>query len=173
MDPEIFIQDFERTDNTDDLHAILGRALIVATRFDSMCKQAAIHFGLKKEISAYFAIDDVARSIILENVADKHRTLGSRIQSLHLPNDVSTILDDARNARNVIAHELSEGLTGCLDVKINESDLVNRVYHLILLLAYGDFIISQVLCVLNNEPQPNAKFVSNYVDKVTRWVIEK
>ncbi|WP_454709536.1 hypothetical protein [Delftia acidovorans] len=166
------IQDFERTDNTDKIHAILGRALIVATRFDSMCKQAAVHIGVKEEIVFYLANDDAARSFIVQSVADKHRTLNLRIQSLLLPKDVSALLDDARKARNIIAHELSQGLTGCLDFKINEGDLIKRVGDLVSSLAYGDIIISQVISVLNNEPQPNADFLSSYVSNVTRWVVE-
>jgi len=173
MNPNIFIQEFERTDNTDKLHAILGRALIVATRFDSICKQAALHNGLKKEIGIYLVNDDEARSRVLQSVADKHRTLSLRIQSLLLPKDVSALLDDARKARNAIAHELSEGLTGCLDFKINEGELIKRVYDLVLSLAYGDVVISQVMSVLNNEPQPRADFLSSYVNNVTRWVIER
>ncbi len=37
MQPDIFLDDFEVTENTEELHSILGRSLVIATRFDSLC----------------------------------------------------------------------------------------------------------------------------------------
>ena len=49
MNPDIFLDDFERTEHSDALHGMLGRALIVATRFDAMCKAAALQVEFRKE----------------------------------------------------------------------------------------------------------------------------
>lgn len=37
MQSDIFLEDFEMTENTEKLHSILGRSLVVAIRFDSLC----------------------------------------------------------------------------------------------------------------------------------------
>ena len=37
MNPNIFLTDFEITEYSESIHSILGRSLIIATRFDSMC----------------------------------------------------------------------------------------------------------------------------------------
>ena len=171
MNPAIFIDDFERTGNTDELHAILGRALIVATRFDSLCKAAALHKDFA-ETPVLLASDD-DRSLLMKKVAEKHRSLSSSIRSLRLPKDVSVLLDDANAARNVVAHELTQGLTGCLDIKTDEKDLIHQVYDLVFELAYGDVIISHLISALNKDPIPNADFLSAYVERVTQWVVEK
>ena len=47
MGPEIFIDNFERTQHSDELHGVIGRALIMATRFDSICESAAMMIELK------------------------------------------------------------------------------------------------------------------------------
>lgn len=171
MNPAIFVDDFERTENTNELHAILGRALIVATRFDSMCKAAALHMALPN-VSFILASDD-ERLELLKTIAKKHRTLSSSIGSLKLPKDVLILLEDANAARNVVAHELAQGLTGCLDAKTNDENLIRRVYDVVFDLAYGDVVISYVISELNKDPLPNADFLSNYVERVARWVVER
>ena len=47
MSPDIFIDDFEITENTEELHAILGRSIIIATRFDNLCDHTAKFLQLK------------------------------------------------------------------------------------------------------------------------------
>ena len=37
MSPGIYLDDFEFSENTESLHAVIGRALIIATRFDNLC----------------------------------------------------------------------------------------------------------------------------------------
>jgi hypothetical protein len=169
----LLIDDFERTESTDELHAILGRALIVATRFDSMCKEAARHNGLYKVRPALYTGNDENLSLLLKEVAKKYTKLTSSIESLKLPKDISLLLGDAIAARNIIAHDLAQGLTGCLGIRTNGTDLIHRVYDLVFALAHGDIVISHVLSVLNEEPLPNAEILSAYVDKVTRWVIDR
>jgi hypothetical protein len=58
LDPDIFITDLTRTDNTDELHAVLGRALLIATRFDSLCEAAAIAFEIKVGFSVHVIIGE-------------------------------------------------------------------------------------------------------------------
>lgn len=171
MNPATFLDDFERTENTDELHAVLGRTLIVATRFDSMCKAAALHMKLAKVPS--LLAGDGERVFLLEKVAEKHRTLSSSIESLRLPKDVAILLQDANVARNVVAHELAQGLTGCLDIKINDEDLIRQIFDLAFDLAYGDLVISHVISMLNKDPVPNAGFLSTYAERVAKWVVER
>lgn len=43
----MFIEDFERTKSSDELFGIVSRALVIATRFDSMCKTLSQAIDLK------------------------------------------------------------------------------------------------------------------------------
>ena len=171
MNDDIFIGDFERTTNSDALHAILGRSLIVATRFDAMCKAAALQVYFRTVVIPI--TDDENRSMLLTKIAEKHRSLNSSINALELPKDTSVLLYDANAARNAVAHDLTKGLTGCLDIKIDEASFIQEVSELMFDLAYGDVVISHTISMLNGEASPRAEVVSNYVERVIRWVIEK
>lgn len=171
MLPTIFIDDFERTENSDALHAILGRSLIVATRFDALCKAAAILVDLRKETC--HMSEEAYKSNLLTKIAEKHRSLNSSINTIALPNDVSVLLRDANEARNAVAHDLTKGLLGCLDIKIDEASFIREVSELIFDLAYGDIVISRTLSILNGDMLPTADFISTYVDRVIKWVVER
>jgi hypothetical protein len=171
MNPDILINDFERTENSDALHAILGRALIVATRFDALCKAAALQVEFWKD--APILADDESRSILLTKIAEKHRSLNSSINTLEIPKDISVLLYDANVARNAVAHDLAKGLTGCLDTRMDEASFIQEVSELIFDLAYGDVVISHTIGVLNGETPPKSELLSSYVERVTRWVVER
>ena len=47
MNPDVFIDDFEITENSEELHAILGRCVIISTRFDNLCDHAAKFLEIK------------------------------------------------------------------------------------------------------------------------------
>ncbi|SEJ35698.1 hypothetical protein [Nitrosomonas eutropha] len=109
----------------------------------------------------------------MTEIADKHRTLSSSISALKLPKDISVLLNDANHARNAVAHDLAKGLTGSLDIKLDEVSFTQEVSELIFDLAYGDVIISSTISMLNGETLPRAEFLSEYVEQVMRWVVEK
>ena len=171
MNSDIFIDDFERTENSDALHAILGRALIIATRFDAMCKAAALHVNFRK--GAFPLTNDEDRSMLLTKIAEKYRSLNSSIKALELPKDISVLLYNANAARNAVAHDLTKCLTGCLDTKIDEASLIQEASELMFDLAYGDVVISHTISMLNGETSLSVEVVSNYVERVIRWVVEK
>ncbi|TBW06744.1 hypothetical protein E0E50_20100 [Azotobacter chroococcum subsp. isscasi] len=169
----MFITDFERTENTDELHAVLGRALIMATRFDSMCEAAAIALELKKgSISRVVMSDDEYDAYVL-TLSSKYRTLNGNINSIGLTEDISVVLHDARKARNILVHRLPRGLAGCLDTKKDDGELIREVSELMLDIAHGDIAISLIISLFNGEMTPRADFVSAYKDNIIRWVVER
>ena len=173
MDPDTFIDDFERTENSDDIQSIVGRALIIATRFDSMCEAAAIPIDIKKEAVSKSVMADGEFDAYASKIATKYRTLKTNIESIDLPSDISVILHDARVARNSVAHDLAKGLTGCMDKKIDEDRLTREISELITDIAYGDIAISLTISMFNHEPLPNEKFIASYKDKIVNWVVER
>jgi hypothetical protein len=170
MNPSIFIDDFERTEHSDALHGVLGRALVIATRFDGMCKAAALQIEFR---GATDLGDEEVRSLLLDKIAEKHRTLNSSIKALGLPKDVSILLHDANRARNVVAHDLAKGAYGCLDTKIDRASLIQEVSELMFDIAHGDVVVCQLIGKLNGEPSPRADVVSTYVERVIGWVVDE
>jgi hypothetical protein len=169
MNPNTFIDDFERTEHSDALYSILGRALAIGTRFDAMCKAAALHVQFKNSELR----DQKERSELFGKLAAKFRSLNLSIKDLGLPKDVAVLLEDANVARNSVAHDLAKGMTGCLDTRIDQATFVREVSDLIFEIAYGDVVISQIIAELNGEQLPNNEFLSTYVQQVVRWVVEE
>ncbi|MEX5505792.1 hypothetical protein Q1J61_18535 [Pseudomonas putida] len=124
LSPDVFIADFERNENSDELHGIFGRALIVATRFDSMCEAAAIMIKIKASLFEKAACAEIEYKDFVSKLIEKQATLSGNIASLGLPGEISEILHSAREARNCVAHELARGKAGCLDTEVNENDLI-------------------------------------------------
>lgn len=173
MFADIFIHDFDRTENSDEIHAILGRALIIATRFDAMCQTAAIALDIKREAILTATMADDEYNAFVSKIATKYRSLKDHIKSIGLPEDTSVILHDARKARNAVAHDLTIGLIGCLDTKIDERKLIAEVSELMMDLAYGDIAISMTLLMFNGNALPGPEFRSSYMDRIRNWVVEK
>ncbi|SNB80301.1 hypothetical protein SAMN02745900_03657 [Pseudomonas sp. URIL14HWK12:I8] len=173
LSPDIFIMDLERTENTDELHGIFGRALIVATRFDSMCEAAANMIKIKTTLAAKTVCSDIEYKDFVSKLIERHTTLNGNIKSLGLPGDASEILHSAREARNFIAHELTRGKVGCLDTTVDENILICEVSKLIEEIVYGDIIISTLISMQNNDPLPINYSLEAYKEKIIKWVIER
>ncbi len=173
MNPDIFITDFERTENTDELHAVLGRALIIATRFDAMCEGAAIAFEMKTGLAEQVASGEADYEEYVSKIAENYRNLNKNIESLSFVGDITVVLHDARKARNRVAHELAKGLTGCLDTKVKEDDLLQEVADVIMDIAYGDIAIALTISAFNGDSVPTKQSMASYKDSIVRWVTER
>lgn len=173
MIPNIFMMDFERTENSDELHGIFGRALIIATRFDSMCVAAADTANSRADLIAKKLLDEAEYKKFVLQTTKNHTNLNNSILALGLSADASDILHSARTARNHIAHELSIGLTGCLDTKIDDKVLIKDISELINRIANGDIVISTLISLQNNDPLLRAQFINTYKEKIISWVVER
>lgn len=173
MSPAIFIEDFERTENSDELHSMLGRLLILATRFDSQCKQAAIMIKMKDSIIPLLVDNDELFDKFASEVYSKCKNLNKNIDSLDLPAKYVVVLKDAKGARNKVAHDISIGLEGCIDSAETENRLTREITECAIDLAYGDIAISSFISVNTNEPLLNNQFMSTYKDSVVKWVVKR
>ncbi len=187
MSPEIFFDDFERTENSDYLHGVFGRCLVIATRFDSMCVRLSQAIELKEEVKLrtlekYLVKLDTENEIkairtdedfdlLIKQITSRYLSLDKSIQNLGLPEQLSTKLHKARKSRNEIAHSLTKDLEGCLDIKIDNSILIEKIVKLIGDIIDGDIIISTLTSIFNNKPILNSKILNQYKEKIIDWVI--
>ena len=167
MHPDIFIDDFEITENTEEIHAVLGRCLILATRFDNLCDHAAKFLDIKT-YCAVILPGEKFEEYVTELFA-KLSTLNSNINVLPIGDYEKQALHNARLARNELAHNLAVGMTGCLDIKIDECNFKINISRLISDIAAGDYVISAILSHLSKYPPINCS-ESNYRDRIVRWV---
>jgi hypothetical protein len=104
MQNETFLDDFEITEHTAKFHEILGRCLILATRFDNLVKNSAIFLDMKIEGSSIvkqrMSEDEYDKYIDklfeksretrgLDKDKQEYRTLNSNISELFLKADMS------------------------------------------------------------------------------------
>lgn len=170
---QYLINDFDRSINSDQLQAVIGRALIVATKFDFECKRAAEFYKIKQEPRPAPAPEMI---LILgdkiKNLFPRVTVLGNATQILGKQDDVKTVLKNAIDARNYIAHELCINRTGCLD-SLEESDFIKDLSERVSSIALADYLVSAVLCILNQEAFSYGVGADAYVNKVVSWVVEK
>ncbi|MDY6490462.1 hypothetical protein [Acinetobacter faecalis] len=187
MSPKIFFEDFERTENSDYLHGIFGRCLVIATRFDSMCVRMSKIIKIKEELiirkvektlnelnagntNSKIRTDEEF-NLLIEKVISKYISLDDSIKTLNSPKKLSQILHKARKSRNEIAHSLTMGLEGCIDTKIDNVVLLKEVERLIGDIVDGDIIISSIISRFNNEPILNKQSLLQYKQQIIEWVI--
>lgn len=168
----IFIHNFERTKNSDEIFGVIGRALVIATRFDSMCKNLSRSVDLKLP-SLLRGISDNEFESLVERTLKKSSTLDKSINNLRMPDDIYKILHNARKARNAVAHDLTVGMEGCLDCKLDESRFLQEVSGYIFDLARGQVLISIMTNEFNGEASLQPSLIQIYKDNIVNWVIEK
>lgn len=164
----VFIEDFERTENTDYLHGVIGRCLIIATRFDSMCVTLASAMKYKK----LFLSNDKEFEKFVNKISSKYNNLNNAIQELPSDENLKVILHRARESRNEIAHSLTKGLIGCID-NVDNKLFFDKVSSLIYDVTRADLMISIFTSLFNNEPILKYNFQDYYCERIVQWVIEK
>lgn len=95
------------------------------------------------------------------------------ITGLYIPAEIAVILTDARLARNAVAHDLTLGMEGCCDIRIDEQSFLGEVSEHIFDLAHGDVLISFLMQIFNGEEPIRAEHIPAYREKILRWVTEK
>ena len=166
MNLDIFIDDFELTEHTQELHAILGRCIIIATRFDSLCDHASKFIKIRKALKE---LSDDEFAAFTTSLFNKFPNLYNNINFLPVGQTATDVLHTAREARNEVAHSLSIGMNGCLDIRVDESIFKPQVSSLITKIAAGDYLISTIISLLNKEALPNYT-EDYYKQKITKWV---
>lgn len=163
--PDIFLTDFEITETTEFFHAVFGRCLIIATRFDSLCDQACLLTRLK---GGELSPSD------LEGELDNFRALAANIKKIAPKNtlpELFDVFDKARIARNSVAHGLCKNLTGCIDTKVTDYSFIKMVEDVIEPIAVADYWISWYLSNLNREPLLQTK-PESYSKRISNWVLD-
>lgn len=169
----MLIEDFERTENSDMLFGVIGRALIIATRFDSTCTSFADaidyrDYGRMKPFITESELDG-----LLKKAKKKHHNLGMSTTYLGLSGGFFQTLDEAREARNAVAHDICVGLEGSIDTKFNEDQLLSWISDSVSKLAWGNVVLSRLQAEFNDEEFLREELIPSYVEKVRKWVMEK
>jgi hypothetical protein len=183
MQPNIFMDgdDFERTEFSDEIHGILGRALIIATRFDSLCKSLAMLPNLSFAIlmpnilMPNNTLNEEQYEKMISKIIKDNSNLFNSIRRLGVNTELENILNNARKARNEIAHSLALGLEGDIEYRgsRNIDNFILETSELLRIIAKGDLVISALISYSNKEQTPilDEKFCTSYENEIVNWVI--
>lgn len=172
--PNIFVEDFERSEHSDSIQAIIGRSLILATRFDSMCIQLSRAMEIEKAIHTTEDLNQEAMARFVNNLYANDMTLCNTIKSFEFTGEFEDVLRKARMARNQIAHDLCNNFIGCIETNklIDETKLVQEISKLLKIIIEGDALVSIILSIVTKEPLPRYDYITAYKKRLLEWVIE-
>lgn len=170
--------DFKRTGYRDEYFSAIGRALVVATRFEANCRSIAALVELK-----YPKAGPGARQALLTE--DGLKWLSERLEVWQLNNyiqkavarlqmgaDVETRLQAARTARNTLVHDFAIGFNEGITESDDDDEMLFSLKELVKVIALGDLLVCLYIDSDTNEHLPNQQYVDTYVELVTRWVCE-
>ncbi|WP_332405622.1 hypothetical protein [Vibrio metschnikovii] len=166
---------FERTEFSDDIYSIFGRALTVATRFDASTKALARRSLLPVAMAERQIANGEDQDKIFEYIINKYKNLNRAIDSLNFKGDVKDILTNAREARNELIHEGTLGAYNGFDF-FDEQDLTSHLKYiesLVLKIIKGDALVSTIMSIKNKEPISGYPFSSEYESKYLNWVMQR
>jgi hypothetical protein len=174
MNNHIF-DNFDRTEFSDQIFAIFGRALTVATCFDASTKTLARLPLFEISILAKHTLDDDAYEKMVKKVSNKYKNLNQAIESFQCDEDIEKILHQARESRNELIHEATLGALNGFD-HIGSLELFNFLNHietLVLKIIKGEALISTITTIHNKEPVTDYPFSKEYENKYVAWVMER
>ena len=172
MFPPFFYYLTNTTKEANSMFMKIGRALYVATRFESYCRTLNILLGAKSSVNKgdlSLGNDDQVKEFmnkIIKLNLNKH--IKSILKSLNLNEDISKLIFNAKNARNYIAHEITLGMEQSIenDVSFWEVKYKEIDDSLIKILDVEFFIILMMALVTHDDLPPK-----NYIEKNKLWVL--
>ena len=173
MKPDIFLDDFSRTAESDAYYAVLGRALAFATRFEANCRSLATIIAIRMNPEIFLESPERQSEFV--------QRAGDRALAQHLNNfaplfadppglNSQVALTEAREARNEIAHETALGVIDWLSDPEYRKAFLQNIERLMRVIALGDRVVSVALSSLTHEPLPTGQFLGNYENRVAAWV---
>lgn len=177
--PELVGLGLPRDLASDRLHAIMGRALFVATGFEDHVTELAVALGARDRGAAAGDVSPWSesdwRSLVQEIV---NRQLHRNIQGIIGPLDSHSaryrfhVLDSARRARNSIVHELPLELAAALQSELARYRLIQAIQSAVEVIASVDFSVLRSLQIVRGVPAVDTDLYSAYCKGVVKWVCD-
>ena len=172
--PKIFIDDFERSEFSDSIQAMIGRSLILATRFDSKCIELRRAVNIEEAI--HFSEESALEKMpeFVEQLYKNDMNLFNTIKSFKLEGDNIKILTKARIARNGVAHKLCKDLLGCIETNmlVSSDFIIEEITRLSKDIIEGEALISLIMSNFLNEPVLRFEFLELDKKRLLEWVVE-
>lgn len=155
----------ERTEESDAVYAVLGRALAYATEFESNCRTLAHLFDIVKSDSEFsYEIYKLVKSGTL------HAKIKLLIDGHGLPDWVEEKVHEARKARNFIAHEAAEDHKRMMSTPQLMKSFETTIMQMTGEIADGNHIVLDVTRMLKEGKRGHGSDVVAYSFAVASWI---
>jgi hypothetical protein len=169
----------ERTEYSDECYGVIGRALAFVTSFEMNCKSLEAIMEMKKGLLCNKDEDSITdfcgkleRKVLgkcIGKIMEEFKKGEDAFEFMGSINKwLEEILDDARNARNDIAHDITKGIEHCAEHPERRAVLIKEVEALVRRVAEADVQVYNLCQFLTKEPT----FTGNYCDDAVKWVCE-
>lgn len=176
----------ERTWFSDECYGVIGRALAFATSFECNCWALEALTEIKSELdfSDEESMVEFCRKLdkkflgrrtkdITKNLKKGAETLAEKDMSClveFLATNFGEKLEDARKARNEIAHDLTKGIEHYAEDNEGRKNLIKDVEKLVRRIAEADVEVYNLCRSITKEP----RFVDadRYCEAAVKWVCE-
>jgi len=177
-----FFHPDERTECADEIFGVVGRALTLATHYDMNCKSLANVLDFKENIhllndkESFDALLEQLQKRQLKRSIDKFTSeitkgLKAGEQSDEvvdaLQQTVFACLNEGREARNEIAHEIAMNLSAHSE----DESVIDRIRELVPKIAKADFYIAGFIENHINKAGVSPSMEA-FVDYAVKWVCE-
>ena len=169
--PDIFFLPFQDAPWSDPCFMSLGRLLALSQRLESHCRSLALHFKvrlaapspLESEAALHGFCEDVWKQTLHAHIAYLSRLCGSE-------SDLYKILDEARIARNEVAHDVTLGFEHWAYDESLVSEANALIRELATALARADHLLCALESVLSKKPMPSGEGYRRYSERLVTWV---
>lgn len=171
-----FLFGSERIAFSDEYYGVIGRALAFGQRFEGNCRTLATIIKLRTNPEILLERDEDYQNFC--KIVDKlwSRILNQQIESLsqyfEFTQDTAAILRKGREARNIIAHEITLGIQHYIETDDGRAKIIKDVETEVRKIAEADRIICFLAHIVNKEPLPASDYIQDYCDMVANWVCE-
>lgn len=155
----------ERTEESDAVYSVLGRALAYATEFESNCRTLAHIFDIQKSENEFsYEIYKLVKSGTL------HAKIKLLIDEHGLPDWVDEKIHEARKARNFIAHEAAEDHKRMMSTPQLMKSFEIMIMQMTGEIADGNQIVLDVTRMLKEGKRGHGSDVVAYSFAVASWI---
>ncbi len=171
MEKDIFLTQFDRTSRDTGFFSAVGRSLAFATRFESNCRVIVGVIGLTQGSRPMLDSDEEVGEFVNRIMSSTlSRNIHKLTKSAEEEDEIRNTLNAAREARNYIAHHVTQGFETVLPdgsgVDETEAELRTHVRNI----AEADRFVCLLISLFTRQPLPSGSFINEYPDAVVEWV---
>ncbi|MCK4235453.1 hypothetical protein KAX75_13580 [candidate division WOR-3 bacterium] len=165
----------ERTQFSDNTFSMVGRALTVATEFESNIRNLSSILSLKLQVrSNEFILND--KEYLNKFISKiQKKPLGIQVEKINkkldFPFDLFKLIYEAKETRNDIVHELTLGIEHNIETDEGRKFIVETLTEKISKIAKANIIIIYIICLETNKEKPTVQYINSYGEMILNWVL--